>query len=254
MVLDGLSTGGLDTGCSHGVPWYVAQLGGRLVAQLGGGAHTLKEGLARALEEVASLHPRCDLKNPGTPSATVSVLREEPENFSFLILADSPIIFEHSGEYAVHTDLRVDSVVPELRAETERFATGSPEHQASVRRMITAQRLTRNTVGGYWVAAAEPEAASHAVVGSVPRSTVDSVAVMSDGTSRLVTEYGVMSWAEAFTQLHHEGPFELISAVRAAEATDPQGKRWPRYKRGDDATVVFCKPDPLTVIKSSPKT
>ncbi|MFE0463045.1 hypothetical protein ACFW1A_27700 [Kitasatospora sp. NPDC058965] len=241
VVLDGLSTAGLDTGCRHGVPWYVAQLGSHLVATLAVPNRPLDEGLAIALEQVAALHPECDLNNPGTPSATVSVLRAADSMLSYLVLADSPIVFEGRNEYSVVTDLRVDTVVPELRAETERFATGSPEHAESVRRMVTAQRLTRNTPGGYWVAAASPEPAHHAVTGSVARSDIISAAVMSDGVSRLVTEYGMATWADAFAILRSSGVGELIAEVRKVEATDPNGKRWPRFKAGDDAAIAFCE-------------
>ncbi|WP_431679282.1 hypothetical protein [Kitasatospora sp. KL5] len=241
VVLDGLSTAGLDTGCEHGVPWYVASLGGRIIAELAAPDRSLVEGLARALDQVAQLHPQCDLKNPGTPSATVSILREEADQYSHLILADSPVVYEGVDGYSVHTDLRVDSVVPDLRAETERYATGSPEHLDSVRRMITAQRLTRNTLGGYWVAAGGPEAAEHALTGSVLRESVRSAAVMSDGVSRLVTEYRMVGWDDAFAMLREGGPARLISKVREVEATDPDGQRWPRYKAGDDAALAYCE-------------
>ncbi|MEV7600460.1 protein phosphatase 2C domain-containing protein [Kitasatospora sp. NPDC089797] len=241
VVLDGLSTAGLDTGCRHGVPWYVAQLGGHLVAALAAPGQPLADGLAQALEEVAALHPGCDLGNPGTPSATVSVVRAGADSFDYLVLADSPIVFERADDYRVITDLRVDTVVPELRAETERFATGTPEHAESVRRMVEAQRLTRNTPDGYWVAASTGEAAHHALSGAVPLASVRAVAVVSDGVSRLVTEYKVASWADAFATLREAGADGLISSVRKVEATDPNGLRWPRFKSGDDATVAFCQ-------------
>ncbi|MFJ9607816.1 hypothetical protein ACIRS1_15895 [Kitasatospora sp. NPDC101176] len=193
VVLDGLSTAGLDTGCRHGVPWYVAQLGGHLVAALAEPGRPLADGLAQALDQVAALHPGCDLGNPGTPSATVSILRAGADHFDYLVLADSPIVFERADDYQVVTDLRVDSVVPELRAETERFATGTPEHAEAVRRMVEAQRLTRNTVDGYWVATSSGEAAHHALTDTVPLADVRAAVVLSDGVSRLVTEYRAAS-------------------------------------------------------------
>ena len=71
VVLDGLSTAGLTTGCRHGVPWYVAHLGGQLLAALADPDRQLSDGLADALERVAGLHPECDLKNPGTDRKSV---------------------------------------------------------------------------------------------------------------------------------------------------------------------------------------
>ncbi|MCX4686297.1 protein phosphatase 2C domain-containing protein [Kitasatospora purpeofusca] len=241
VVLDGLSTAGLDTGCRHGVPWYVAQLGGHLVAALAEPGRPPADGLAQALDRVAALHPGCDLGNPGTPSATVSILRAGADRFDYLVLADSPIVFERDGDHQVVTDLRVDAMVPELRAEAKRFATGTPEHTKAVRRMVEAQRLTRNTVDGYWVAASSGDAAQRALTGAVPLADVQAVAVLSDGASRLVTEYRAASWADAFAMLRGDGVDGLISAVRKVEATDPEGLRWPRFKSGDDATVAFCQ-------------
>jgi len=36
------------------------------------------------------------------------------------------------------------------------------------------------------------------------------------------------------------GPEAIITQVRAAEASDPDGQRWPRGKRHDDASAAFC--------------
>ncbi|WP_329382095.1 hypothetical protein OG625_18675 [Streptomyces sp. NBC_01351] len=246
VVLDGLSTAGLDTGCVHGVPWYVAQLGGHVVAALADPGTALPDALATALERVAGLHQTCDLKNPGTPSATVAILRERPGAFDHLVLADSPIVLEGAAGFTTLTDLRVDEVCQDLRAETERHETGSPEHRSSVARLVAAQREIRNKPEGYWVAAATPEPAFHALTGIVDPSEVRSAAVVSDGVSRLVTEYQMASWAEVFAQLRKDGPAALIGKVREVEATDPHGRRWPRYKAGDDAAVAFCQPDAAT--------
>ncbi|MEH0545327.1 hypothetical protein QA802_20275 [Streptomyces sp. B21-105] len=241
IVLDGLSTAGLDTGCRHGVPWYVAHLGSQLIAGLAGPDTSLTVGLAGALERVAALHPACDLDNPGTPSATVAILRERQGFLDHLILADSPIVLEGAREFTVLTDLRVDDVLPELRTEVERYETHTAEHRAALRRLVTAQRQTRNTSTGYWVAASSAEAAAHAVVGSTPTEDVRAAAVLSDGVSRLVTEYGMATWSEVFATLRGGGPQDLIAAVRRVEASDPTGRRWPRYKSSDDASVAFCQ-------------
>ncbi|MFJ6837559.1 hypothetical protein [Streptomyces sp. NPDC091209] len=239
-MLDGLSTAGLDTGCRHGVPWYVAHLGSQLVAALADPGSSLAAGLAGALERVAALHPECDLGHPGTPSATVAVLRQRSGVLDHLVLADSPVVLEGHQGFSVITDLQVDEVLPELRAEVEQYETHTAEHKEALRRFITAQRQTRNTPTGYWVAAARPEAADHATVGTTPADAVRAAAVLSDGVSRLVTEYALATWSEVFTTLRSGGPQELIDTVRKAEATDPTGRRWPRYKSGDDASVAFC--------------
>ncbi|MEU8466626.1 hypothetical protein AB0F30_01585 [Streptomyces sp. NPDC029006] len=241
IVLDGLSTAGLDTGCRHGVPWYVAHLGSQLVAALADPEILLAAGLSDALERVAALHPECDLRNPGTPSATVAVLRQRAGFLDHLVLADSPVVLEGHQDITVITDLRVDDVLVELRAEVEQYETHTADHKEALRRFVAAQRQIRNTPAGYWVAAADPEAADHAFAGCTATEDVRAAAVLSDGVSRLVTEYAMATWAEVFTALRTGGPRELINTVRKVESTDPTGRRWPRYKSGDDASVAFCQ-------------
>ncbi|MEV5395500.1 hypothetical protein AB0N26_04690 [Streptomyces cellulosae] len=241
IVLDGLSTAGLPTGCRHGVPWYVAHLGGYLLAALAEPEVSLVDGLAEALTRVAALHPQCDLNNPGTPSATVAILRQRHGVLDHLVLADSPVVFDGSSGYSVVSDQRVDEVLPELQAEVERHETHTPGHREALQRLVLAQREVRNTPGGYWVAGANPESAHHSVTGTTRLNEVRSAAVMSDGVSRLVTEYGMATWEEVFATLQAGGPSLLIETVRKVEATDPTGIRWPRYKSGDDASVAFCQ-------------
>lgn len=241
VVLDGLSTAGLATGCCHGVPWYVAHLGGHLVAALADPERPLSDGLADALDRVAATHPECDLGNPGTPSATVAILRHRSGVLDHLVLADSPIVLDGSQGHTVITDIRVDEVLPDLRAEVERHETHTPEHKEALQRLVLAQRQVRNTPEGYWVAASSAEAAQHALIGTTPLEGVQSAAVVSDGVSRLVTEYGMATWSDVFATLQAGGPRELIETVRKVEATDPTGIRWPRYKSGDDAAVAYCR-------------
>ncbi|MFJ6012073.1 protein phosphatase 2C domain-containing protein [Streptomyces sp. NPDC092952] len=241
IVLDGLSTAGLATGCRHGVPWYVAQLGGHLAAVLAEPERPLSSALAEALEQVAALHRECDLSNPGTPSATVAILRQRHGVLEHLVLADSPIVIEGPHDYTVISDLRVDSILPEMRAEVERHETHTPGHREALQSLVLAQRQVRNTHDGYWVASASPEAAEHALTGCIPLGEATSAAVMSDGVSRLVTEYEMADWPDVFATLRAGGPRALIDTVRKVEATDPTGRRWPRYKSGDDAAVAFCQ-------------
>ena len=67
-------------------------------------------------------------------------------------------------------------------------------------------------------------------------------AVISGGAigAAALPAMGEASWPEVLDVLEVHGPTELIARTRRAEATDPHGPRWPRYKRGDDATAAYC--------------
>ena len=105
--------------------------------------------------------------------------------------------------------------------------------------LTRALRRTRNRPGGYWVAAADPQAASQAVTGTLPSRSLRRAVLLSDGASRLVDLFELATWEELVALLDESGPEELVRQVRAAEANDPKGRQWPRTKRSDDATVVY---------------
>lgn len=246
LVLDGLSSPPeLGTGCIHGTPWFVAHLGTRLLQSTTTQPDSaLTDLLADAIEAVAAQHrDSCDLKHPGTPSCSVALLREGPQNVDYLSIFDSVIVLDGAAGPSIVTDLRVDSYAQEEHKATQQHPIGTEEHRQAVSRLVAAQRPYRNQPHGYWVAAATPQSAYQAVTGSVPRASVTRAAVLSDGASCLVDRYATIDWPQLMDLLDERGPAEVIAQVRQAEAEDPLGNRWPRYKRSDDATVIFCALD-----------
>jgi hypothetical protein len=244
IVLDGLSAPPeLGTGCRHGTPWFVSRLGTELLSAAAAGPdRPLGEILARSIERVAALHSgTCDLRHPGTPQSTVAMLRERDDVVDHLVIFDSVVVLDGPSGLSVHSDRRVDAFARAEHLATRDHPIGSPEHQASVRDLVAAQRRHRNSAAGYWVAGADPQSGYEAVSGTRPRSDTRRAALMSDGASAQVEVYGLTDWTGLLAVLEADGPDELISRVRAAEATDPEGARWPRYKRSDDATVVWCR-------------
>jgi hypothetical protein len=241
-VLDGLTAPhDLDSGCRHGVPWYVEHLGSTLLARMVDGNAGLKACLSLAITDVASLHcSTCDLTNPATPQSTVALIRARGSELEWLVLADAVIALDLVEELQVISDNRVEGAAQAQRDEALRSPVGTASHDQKVRRLMQVQRSVRNQPGGYWVAAAEPAAASESLTGTVHLSQVRQIAVLSDGAARLV-EFGLASWDQILSTLAENGPQALIEEVRHAEATDLRGDRWPRYKTHDDATAVYVR-------------
>jgi hypothetical protein len=244
VVLDGLSApDGTGTGCRHGTPWYVSQLGPRLLALAADPARSLADALAEAIRQVASLHPGCDLTHPGTPSATVVLLRALEERADYLALADATLLLDTSEGLKVISDERVNQLAGKERAAANQVPVGSALKLRRRAQLTRALRRTRNRPGGYWVAAADPQAASQAVTGTLPAKRLQRAVLLSDGASRLVDLFELATWEELLALLDENGPDELLRQVRAAEAVDPEGRQWPRTKRSDDATVVYLALD-----------
>jgi hypothetical protein len=246
VLLDG--AGGpaeMPTGCRHGTDWYVRQLGVRLLAGMGGRPEQPLTGLlADGITEVNALHAAsCDLTAPGTPSATVVMARLHPDGIEYLVLGDSTLLIDRERrEPAVITDQRIEQVAVEQLAAMNALPTGTPEHFAARVTYVARQRELRNRPGGYWITSTDPAAAAQACTGVEHVAGLRSVTLLSDGATRFV-EFGLGDWRTLLALLGTEGINAVFDRIRAAETGDPEGARWPRAKRHDDAAIVhFASP------------
>lgn len=240
VLLDG--SGGpaeLPSGCVHGTPWYVRQLGARCLAGMETAPHRPLAGiLAACITEVSDLHRgTCDLTAPGTPATIVVMARARGDAFEYLVLGDSTIVIDGGGKLTVVSDRRIDGVAAAEKRAMEALPTGTPEHQAARIAFVTLQRELRNQPGGYWIASTDPKAAYGAFTGTVPLAGMRRATLMSDGTTRF-TEFGLGTWGELLSILDLWGPAAVFARIRGAEDGDPDGSRWPRAKRHDDMAVV----------------
>lgn len=242
VVLDGLSAPkDLPMGCIHGTPWFVRQLGARLVSLVGEATVPLRDALRTAIGEVNDLHrDTCALDQGAVPASTVVMIRERDDVLDYLVLSDNVLVLDLDDKgIRTVTDKRVEEVAGDEMRAALRGPTGTPEHAERVSTLVAVQRRLRNEPGGYWVASTDPTAADEAITGSVDLAEVRRAALLTDGASRLVDSFGTLSWEQLLDLLETEGPAALIARTRAAERTDPAGERWPRFKRSDDATVAY---------------
>jgi hypothetical protein len=236
-VLDG-ATVRTETGCVHGVAWYVDQL---LEAIVSNATLAPSGALKKAIEQVAGLHREtCDLAHPATPSAAVALVKFSDGRADYVVLGDVTVALDFGGNVLAVSDKRVDATASVERREADSYPSGSSEKKAALVRMKHAELAARNTADGYWIAAAYAGAVDHALTGSVPLSKLDRIAVLTDGATRAVEMFEFFPWSGALDFLATRGPDEFVDQVRRAERTDPTGERWPRNKPSDDATAVYC--------------
>ncbi len=248
VLLDGVTPHPDGTGCVHGLPWYVARLGGALV-ELSASRRdmTLSQCLAEAVARTAAAHrDTCDLSHPKTPQSTVVTVRWDGSSVEYLVLSDSVLLLE-SPRGAVGTVLddrlgRLPGPVPDLRARLRALPSGdSPERDALRQQLTHEVEALRNVPGGFLTAAADPSVADRAVTGTRPRATVRAVAAVTDGAGRLADVFHRTDWPGLFALLRRDGCDALITAVRDAEAADPDRTAHPRAKHHDDATAILAE-------------
>ncbi|WP_328433995.1 integrase [Streptomyces sp. NBC_00425] len=241
VLLDGAGVAGAETGCTHGIAWFSSTLGGLLLSTITAQpARPLADCLADSIRVVRSLHEgSCELTHRASPTSTVVAVRAGAGALEYVVLGDSTVLLaDKDAKTTAVTDLRLDDVSVQLRGPVDAFPTGSPEHAAALSEYRDALTGLRNRPGGFWIAGPDPQAAEHALTGSVPLESLTSVTLLSDGATRLVDLFELATWQEALDVLGESGPDGLIRRVRDAEADDPDGRRWPRGKAHDDATAL----------------
>ena len=202
VLLDGCTTtpAGTDTGCVHGVAWYARTLGTGLLAAITAESRiSLTSALEAAIAQVRDRHS-------GTCDLS---LRATPAATVTAVRAEPEVI-----SYLALSD---SSIAAD-------FGDGRPPQ------VITDRHRA---------AAADPAAAAAATTGVLPYPGLRGVALLSDGATRIDDLYHQLGWPAMIDIIREHGPAELIRQVRAAEDTDPDRARWPRYKGRDDATVVY---------------
>jgi hypothetical protein len=245
-VLDGATVpDGFDTGCVHGPAWYVRHLAARLaLAEAARPTATLAGHLAAAILAVRSDHAdQCDLDHPGTPSSTVCLLRRAGDHVDYLVLCDSPLVVDLGNQVQLVADGRLAEAAAQVRQTAAALTGPDVDAATAFRRAVEVQRQTMNQTHGYWVAAANPDAAYHALTGDLPLfgpHRVRRAALLSDGAAGAVDRFGLVDWRGLLDLIERDGPRELIRRVRLAEddGGQPAGRR---FKRHDDASVVLCK-------------
>jgi hypothetical protein len=186
--------------------------------------------VAAAIDEVTDAHrDTCDVADASSPSAAVAVVRVADGRADYLVLGDAVLVLD-----AVDSPAQVveDRREPEMaRPFVEQLAALDPGSAEFVRlrsQLITTFRERRNQLGGFWVAKDSGRVVEHAISGSRPTAELRTVALLSNGASRVVDRFGLMEWSQVPA---HE-PQELIRLVREAEqaggvdADDATAARW----------------------------
>jgi Protein phosphatase 2C len=104
-------------------------------------------------------------------------------------------------------------------------------------------RAARNRInsGTYWLFSPDVKAAAHVSRRIVKAAPGSVILLASDGLLALASDYGAYNADSLMAAAMEKGLAALGEELRAIEAGDAGGDRFPRFKKSDDATGLLLK-------------
>ncbi|WP_295126924.1 hypothetical protein [uncultured Leifsonia sp.] len=215
---------------------YVDTLGGHLVESLT--TQPAIELTAALADGIAQTARELELEAGRSPSSTVAIVRQRDQSVDFLVLGDTQLV----TPTAIVLDDRIAEVATIERVRyRERLASGGgfdQRHRQYLRELQAKQAEYRNRDGGYWIAEADPRAATRAAVGAFAINSGHWAVLATDGVYRPMVRLGLDYW-ESVSAHNSETLTQLLAYLDGWEAdVDPDGVHLPRAKRHDDKAIA----------------
>ena len=249
VVLDGATPlgSGLMPGPSDAA--WIAQFGARrLLAHLrdGDGARkALRGALADAQKSFEALRLMPLQHVWQTPCASMMLAVESDEGAEFLWYGDCAALVQQGDGAVIVVGENFDKRAAEAQRAQKiaREKKLSPAADLSRPEFLEVLRAARNRInsGNSWLFSPEVKAAAHASRRVIRLAPGAMLLLMSDGLLALASDYGAYSADSLMAAAQGKGLAALGAELRAIEAGDPGGDKFPRFKKSDDATALLLK-------------
>jgi hypothetical protein len=119
----------------------------------------------------------------------------------------------------------------------------TPVVDGSLSPYLPLLRRERNRMnsGKRWAFSPDPEAAEHVSKAALLAEKGAHLLLASDGFLALISDYRAYEPESLFAAALEKGLARLGEELRAIEDKDPEGRKFPRFKKCDDATAVLLK-------------
>jgi hypothetical protein len=206
----------------------------------------LRATLEDAEKSFAGLRRRAPKENWENPYASMMFVVAHAKGMNALWFGDCGALVKQPDSDVVIVGEAFAKRAAEARrvkmlAEAKGLAPASGANRPEFLSALRAARNTVNTEKGGWLFGPDSTAAGNARSAKVAVSSGTVILLASDGFLALVGDYeryvakGLIAAAET------KGLATLGEELRAIEEGDPEGRRYPRFKKSDDATALLLK-------------
>ncbi len=175
-----------------------------------------------------------------TPCASMMLAVQAEEGLEFLWFGDCAALLKQGDGAVQIVGETLDKRAAEAgRAQKLAQEKGRPSTDRA--QFIDALRATRNRInsGSYWLFSPDVNAASHVSRRIIRCAPGAMLLLASDGFLALASDYGAYSADTLMAAAQDKGLAALGEELRAIEAGDASGAKFPRFKTSDDATALL---------------
>ena len=180
------------------------------------------------------------------PWTTLSLIGVEAGRLNVAFLGDSRILVETADDRVHHFGIELSRSQFETKLAAKMIAARkgqAPDPKAVLPELRQARNMM-NTPQGRWVLGADPSVGPQVQVASLALGGPATVLLATDGFYALVEDYERYGDRELIATAQAVGLTTLARELRHIEADDPNGERYPRMKKSDDATALLVRVEP----------
>lgn len=249
VVLDGATSLGEPLMPGDSDAAWIAHFGARrLMAHVRDG-ETPKDALRYALADAKKSYEALRRREPQAqwelPFASMAFAVVRESGFDFLWFGDCAGLLRHAEG---KLDVLGHSFVAKAReakgaAKAASELKRAPVVEGSLAPYLPLLRSERNRMnsGKRWAFSPDPRAAGHVREARIRAATGSCLLLASDGFLALVSDYAAHTPESLFERALKKGLGVLGEELRTIEDGDPDGRKFPRFKKCDDATAVLMR-------------
>ena len=231
--------------------WYVNEWNNYLLKHANNFNKNLTQIFEEGLEVITSKYfALAGTKNTNPidmPSSCISLVRFESDYMEYFVLGDCLINLQTNAstkqitmDELSYLDTNVILFMNDLYLNNKYASILETMQDNGVKEMLVDNRLLKNKQNGFYVLGFDDKAIDKALTGKFETQNAQ-VTLMTDGFYSVVNKYDAYSYEQLFKKIKTEGVQSIYNTIRTIENNDSLCNNYPRFKKSDDAGIVYLE-------------